>query len=337
MFSLIGVVAIAGIVAIILYLKDIYSEDLRATKIHETSENKTKKGQKIEKVRKEIARIMDKDPDEILQITDFFPGKHVYEFTVGTQKFIMKENNKKSKATRKKEIVELVKLISENKLGPKFIGSSEDYNLYIMSFEGHEMTMEAVRDGTVLREIGAKLRKTHDLTGNFPNKQTGLQMAKKHYQSIIRKRIAIQHGLEEAFRRYEQETKDLTPEQNGFCHANLSPSNVMKLDGNNVIFTGWANAGVGDQFEDLGYFIASTKLNAEQIRIFMIGYLSGTEPSIEVFNKLEKYINRAVFLIVLEILDGKREDIKKYDKKKLEKVIAEPTVENLAAVMNISK
>ncbi|MDR0553010.1 MAG: phosphotransferase [Holosporales bacterium] len=334
MLLLIGTATVAGLSVVILYLKHTYSEDLRAAKIQEisgdaASENKKKKNPRIERYKNEIAKIMNSDPEMVFDLTNSATEKNIYEFKVDNQKFIMERNDKKNKANRKKEIVELAKTISENKLGPKFVGSSEDNGFFIMLFEGHEMTIEAVRDGAILREIGDKLRKTHDLAGNFTDAQTELQRAKKHYQNIIRKRNSIPYGLEAAFKKYEQEGKNMSHEQKGFCHANLSPDNIMKLDGNNILFTGWSNAGIGDQFEDLGYFAAYARLNTEQMRILMIGYLEGTEPSADVMKKLETYANRAVFLIALKILDSKRENLKKYDKKKLENLIAEPTIENL--------
>lgn len=218
--------------------------------------------------------------------------KQVFEIESNGKHYIFRKFSQKNSTKRKVKEIQMAQIVSQAGFGPRFIGAPHNNEFYIVEFAGCALTYNDLSD-EMLRNIGKTIRKMHDF--KFAEKgRSQCDRLKKHYKRCLRKRIALPSGFKNAYDDYIKHN-DETDSQLGFCHGNLNPSNIRINEDKEITFINWKNAGNGDVYEDIGYFILTNGLNDDQVSIFMEGYL-GRAPNSNDINKAKNAANKTCLL-----------------------------------------
>ncbi len=218
--------------------------------------------------------------------------KQVFEIACDNKRYIVRIFNQRDTIKKKGKEIQMAQMVSKAGFGPLFVGAPKNNEFYIVEFAGRGLKYKDLSNELLIK-IGQILRKIHEFKF-FENAKTQQDRLKKHYKECLKKNVALPSDFEDVYTDYLKQNTNSVP-QIGFCHGNLNPRNIRINDDGGIILINWKNAGNGDIFEDIGYFVLTNGLDDDQIAVFMESYL-GRTPNKDDIAKVQEATNKTCLL-----------------------------------------
>lgn len=218
--------------------------------------------------------------------------KQVFEIECDNKRYILRVFRARDTTKKKVKEIQMAQMVSKAGFGPLFVGSPKNNEFYIVEFAGRGLVYKDLSD-ELLKKIGRIIRKIHEFKF-YESARTQQDRFKKHYNECLKKKVALPSDFEDVYKDFIKQNANSTP-QIGFCHGNLNPRNIRISDEGRITLVNWKNAGNGDVFEDIGYFILTNGLDDDQIAVFMEAYL-GRAPNKDDIAKAQNAVNKTCLL-----------------------------------------
>lgn len=232
-----------------------------------------------------------------------------YIFEINNQKFVLKLFKKRTKLEFRKNEIESVKIFSKLGLGSKFIAVAEDNSFYIREYtDGKIVKPSDFQNQKFLINFAKALKKLHDYDTDITSPKSLEYCLEKHYQSIIKKKIALPSNFEKAYKECKELYSKL-PKRKGFCHNNLNPHNIIISENGNISFIALSNCGISNIYEELGYVTLLCGIFDKNLQLFLENYL-GTQASqkeFEVVKLAQKLVSFLTSLVWFDFSETKKD------------------------------
>lgn len=232
-----------------------------------------------------------------------------YIFEANNQKYVLKLFKKRTKLEFRKNEIESVKIFSKLGLGAKLIAVAEDNSFYIREYtDGKIVKSSDFQNQKFLINFAKALKKLHDYDTDITSPKSLEYCLEKHYQSIIKKKIALPSNFEKVYK----ECKELylkLPKRKGFCHNNLNPHNIIISENGNISFIDLVNCGISNIYEELGYVTLLCGIFDKNLQLFLENYL-GTQASqkeFEVVKLAQKLVSFLTSLVWFDFSETKKD------------------------------
>ncbi len=224
-----------------------------------------------------------------------------YSFKLNGKEYILKVFSKRQNQESRQKEIDSVKIFSELNLGAKFVANNPDNSFYIREFvQGKPFKYEYLQDDKNLVTLAKALKKLHGHKTDLTSRNQ-LNRAEKHYDRIIKKKIAMPTSFEDSYNKFKTLNASLIVES-GFCHNDLNPHNILLSDNGNINFIDSSNAGNSNIYEELGYVTMLNGVLGEKLETFLNAYF-GRAPSQDELNAVKLSQKLVCFLTSLVYFD----------------------------------
>ena len=290
-------------------------------------------------IKDSVAKAMDVSPNKIefKNLRKGMTSAKNLKFDLEGKQYIAKVFHKRKKEEAKEKEIAAVKIFSDLNLGTKLVAAAKDNSFYIREYvPGKTLKFADVQNEKVLKNTAKAMKKLHEFKSDVSSRNLESR-AEKHFKSINKKDIAVPTGFEKSFEQFKNLCSKLKNSK-GFCHNDLNPHNILLTDDERILFIDFGNSGMGNIYEELGYFTALSGIFDDALSKFLDFYFErkATKDELETVKLAQKivlFVSACVYFDFSETKNDKK--IKK--EKRIEKLDSLLKSGDLPAVFDIIK
>ncbi len=255
----------------------------------------------------------------------------LFLLAVENHQFVIRTLKPKYPLSKRKAEVQAQQHGAKINIAPEVLFVDANFTFMVMPYlQGKTLQQNAHKSTETLNTLGFMIAQLHRYKGSFPHRSTQTDRTIKHIQKIKDQSIALPSCYAQLYNEYNEQTRQITGEEQVLCHNDLNPTNIIVDDQGKIMLIDWTTTSWDNRYEELGFFTFTSGLNQNQTVAFLASYF-GRTPTVQEWNKLRIGKKRAHFLsatVWFSLSESKEEKKISLEQrvKELDKLLESPTL-----------